>query len=79
MQRGALLLNFFLHPSPALWYSGTADCLQALRRQLAAVRLPLGPGHKVDAVHRGSMQRPGHTGRKAVGKKYNFFPSSLQL
>ena len=52
--------------------SGIADGLQAWGWQLAAVRLPPGPGRESDVVHRlnkPQMQRPGHTGRKALAQK----------
>ena len=46
---GPNLVRFF---QPALWYSGIADGLRAWRWQLAAVRLPPGPGRESDVVHR---------------------------
>ena len=57
---------------PALWCSGIADGLQAWRWQLAAVRLPPGPGRGSNVEHRprlNTMQRPGHTSRKALATK----------
>ena len=46
----SLLVSVFksMHlPEPALWCSGIADGLQAWRGQLAAVRLPPGPGREL--------------------------------
>ena len=50
-----------------------------LGRQLAAVRLPPGPGCESDVVQqtKPQMQRPGHTGRKALAKKSAFFLGPL--
>ena len=42
---------------PALWFRGIADGLRASRRQLAAVRLPPGPGRESDVVHRLRLKR----------------------
>ena len=51
--------------------SGIADGLQAWGWQLAAVRLPPGPGCEFGrgTQTKPQMQRPGHTGRKALAKK----------
>ena len=51
--------------------SGIADGLQAWGWQLAAVRLPPGPGCEFGrgTQTKPQMQRPGHTGRKALATK----------